>query len=383
MNIFNVRQEKTGRHIELAADISFDRENTVRKLWFRVPNEMENLSLTADPFLAASLIDCMWKDEDIYVEGEVSEKLFNSLETIMDCHILGNSELHKIKIHATKRKNSAGSNQFIGSFFSGGVDSFYTLLKNKEKISHLILVRGFDIALGHEDDKIWDKILHNAKAVAQKYNKQLIPVITNIKYGYNDTATLKFWLESAFGSGCASVGLVFQDFFSEIFIPSSMAYNELIPHGSHPVLDPLWSTEKLEFIHSGCEATRFHKIERQVAKSEMALNTLRVCWENRDKMYNCCNCEKCLRNMTCLEILGKIKDAKSFPEKLDVKKISGLRISDANFMVFLFWKELAEKAKENNKDKLAAAIRRMLRASKRKNLISRYLGFLNKLRNAK
>ena len=34
---------------------------------------------------------------------------------------------------------------FIGCFFSGGVDSFYTLLEQQAEITHLICIHGFDI----------------------------------------------------------------------------------------------------------------------------------------------------------------------------------------------------------------------------------------------
>ena len=39
-----------------------------------------------------------------------------------------------------------------------------------------------------------------------------------------------------------------------------MTYAHLGPLGSHPLLDPLWSSEDVELVHDGCEATRLDKL---------------------------------------------------------------------------------------------------------------------------
>ena len=85
--------------------------------------------------------------------------------------------------------------------------------------------------------------------------------------------------------------------------------------GSHPLLDPLWSSEDVELVHDGCEATRLDKLSL-VASEAAARHWLRVCWENRDGGYNCGRCEKCLRTMVAMDALGVLDAFDRFPHQI-------------------------------------------------------------------
>jgi hypothetical protein len=61
------------------------------------------------------------------------------------------------------------------------------------------------------------------------------------------------------GAALAAVALLFQDRLGKILIPPTYSYADLLPWGSHPLLDPLWSTEQTTIEHEGCEATRVEK----------------------------------------------------------------------------------------------------------------------------
>ena len=110
----------------------------------------------------------------------------------------------------------------------------------------------------------------------------------------------------------ASVGLLFQARFRTILISAAHTYADLGPWGSHPLLDPLWSTELTEFVHHGAHATRVDKC-RVLANSEVAMRHLRVCWENREGRYNCGECEKCLRTMVNLAAVGALGRCTTLP----------------------------------------------------------------------
>jgi hypothetical protein len=110
-----------------------------------------------------------------------------------------------------------------------------------------------------------------------------------------------------------------------MFIAASRSYADLIPLGSHPLLDPLWSTETTEFVHDGCEATRIEKAA-VIASDDIALKHLRVCWENRGGAYNCGRCEKCLRTMACLRTLGVLQRCSAFESPLNLKALADLKV---------------------------------------------------------
>ncbi|MEI7749375.1 MAG: polysaccharide pyruvyl transferase family protein [Candidatus Moraniibacteriota bacterium] len=373
MNISNIREKREREYVEVSADIRYDGETEVRTLWFCVFSPDQEVAVGPEPFIAATLIDCMWKGEDIFIDGSISGKLLRSIEDIIGCHVLGNSELNRIRIHAGAGDERNDGNGFVGSFFSGGVDSFYTLLKNKDEITHLILVRGLDIGLNKEDDPIWEETVQKAGQVAREYGKRLVPVVTNIRFGFSDTAASAFWAESVSGSFLCSVGLLLSGLFGKIFIPSSLAYNEIEPHGSHPFLDQLWSTDHLRFVQDGVESTRVEKIERYVSGN--VANVLRVCWENRDKKYNCCTCEKCVRTMISLDLFGRLGQADAFLEKGYRKSLERINLGNTGYQLS-FWEEILKKGRELGKGDIVRSVEGMLAASRRKVLLNKGRGYL-------
>ena len=103
--------------------------------------------------------------------------------------------------------------------------------------------------------------------------------------------------------------------FKNIYIPSTHVYEDVIPWGSHPDLDPNWSSDQIELIHDGCERNKFNKYEL-IVQDQVALKTLRVCWENRDGAYNCGKCGKCIRAMITLKVWGIQEHPGSFSSPL-------------------------------------------------------------------
>jgi hypothetical protein len=145
----------------------------------------------------------------------------------------------------------------------------------------------------------------------------VIEVETNLRTFLDRYAA---WARLAHGSAMASVGLLLLPFFRRLYVASTHTYADLFPWGSHPMLDPLWSTEGLEFVHDGCEASRVDKT-RLIAQSETALRFLRVCWRNPDGAYNCGQCEKCVRTMVNLHAVGALDRCRSFDRSLDIRDV--------------------------------------------------------------
>jgi hypothetical protein len=112
-------------------------------------------------------------------------------------------------------------------------------------------------------------------------------------------------------------------------IASSYAYAQLHPWGSHPLLDPLWSTEAVEFTHDGCEAMRSEKV-KAIARSGLALSTLRVCWANEQGEYNCGRCEKCLRTMLALHVAGVLERCTTFRRPLTAGALRRMTLGESS-----------------------------------------------------
>jgi hypothetical protein len=303
----------------------------------------------------------MYEKEDLIIEAPISNSLLINISNVQDIMSNWYPELEKIKISSSifydsHLKNNKDS---VACFFSGGVDSSYTLLRNQKKISHLILVQGFDIDL--DDLTLWNKSLINIEKISKGMKKNIITVQTNLR----DIADKKraswgrkykgdFWGKILFGSSLASTGLCLQKNFGLIIIASSgRTRKELIPWGSHPDLDGLWSTEKLEFRHDILE-TRLNKT-KYLSKFPLFIDNLRVCYSNKGGNINCGLCEKCIRTIIALKLCDVKPSIDNFNLIPDVKQIKLCRFNPKSVVPFL-WKQMLEEAVSQGNGELAEAI---------------------------
>jgi hypothetical protein len=162
----------------------------------------------------------------------------------------------------------------------------------------------------------------------------------------------------AYGAILAGIGHLLGPAFHRIYIATGHTVDTLsIMEGSHPDLDPLWSTERLQFVHDGVEATRREKTSL-VAESELALSTLRVCVENRGGAYNCGKCEKCLRTMINLRLAGALERCTTFDQPLDLRRVARIRPHGSRRF---FLEDILQALEANQSDpQLEAAVRRAL-----------------------
>jgi len=306
------------------------------QLWFRYPVQYyTKLSTTANPFVAALLLPAMFLNQTLRFEQTVSQKMLEGVEKFMEIANKWRPEYKLIKIVACSSDQNAEKGQNIGMFFSGGLDSFYTLLKNEnskspasEKISHLIFLHGFDIKL--DDYELFDAALKGVKAVAKHYHKEIVQVTTNVRQITNNILDWQMY----HGTALISVALGMEGALRKIYIAADHTHKDLFPRGSHPLTDPLWATETMDIVHDGCEATRTEKILWQVGKSQVALDNLRVCWESRSGKYNCGICEKCIRTVLNLEAASLLERCKTFKRKLRYSNVKKMRIDNEHTRAF-------------------------------------------------
>ncbi len=300
-------------------------------LWFQFPPGLPPfIEASGDPFFPAALLVAMAHGRRLVIEADVSAALLAAAPRIMQGYdglrLASGGRFQRIEIVAASahRKNRGPT---AGAFFSGGVDSFYTLLRNVARypagdsrlISHLVAVHGFDVPL--EDQRFFETVRSQAEVVAQTLGKTLVPVRTNIR----DVLRRLDWGPYAVGPAIAGVGLSLGRLLHTVFIASGRAFGELRPVaiGMHPGLDPLWSTETVEFVHYGADTKRADKIP-VIASSPLVLRFLRVCWENRDGASNCGRCSKCLNTMVLLDLHGVLNQTGQFPHTYDLRDIAAL-----------------------------------------------------------
>lgn len=323
MKIYDVKTGYKDNYLLLTAKCKIRRFG-YDKAYFKIDKKYENFVYSdASPFAAALLIPSMKQGEDLVIEGSISEELYHSMKSIINIFLSWEIGLKPIKIKANvidKDLNNPGSS---ASFFSGGVDSFYTYLKHKkgkEKIEYLILINGFDI--GPKNKKLWKTTFNNIQQLAVEEKIKLIAVQSNIRRLIEPIFPWSF----THGGCLASVGLLLRNHLKHIYIPSTDEAEAQTPWGSHLDTDKLWSTEKTLFVHDGVEASRNEKVAWITARSSLVQKYLRVCYSNKKEAYNCCQCDKCLRTMINLQYEGVLDKVKTFPEKIDPIKVARLII---------------------------------------------------------
>ncbi len=278
----------------------------------------------ANPFAAALLLPSMKQGEDLIIEGSISTQLLQGMHAIMQEVLKWDIGLQPIKRKADAIVADPPRPQRSASFFSGGVDSFYTYLKHKtdpiekDRIDSFILVNGFDIR--RRNTQLWDRTRQHIKSIAEADKVELILVRSNIQ-GLVEPILL--W-DYTHGGCLAAVGLFLRGAFHQIYIPSTHSVAEQIPWGSNLALDGYWSTEGTTFIHDGTEATRIEKVISQIARSPLALEHLRVCFANERGAYNCGSCDKCLRTMINLYVAGALEKSSTFPHRIDPDLVAAI-----------------------------------------------------------
>ena len=127
-------------------------------------------------------------------------------------------------------------------------------------------------------------------------------------------------LKQSFGAMLTAPAMVLGDLISCFFVPASYRFDEFFRDGSHLVMDHLLSTESMETVHDSSHLIRPEKTA-VVSTWNATHSTLRVCFnttgysQDRRSIVNCGRCEKCIRTMKTLEILGTLERYGTFTRK--------------------------------------------------------------------
>ena len=296
---------------------------------------------SADGALPAVLLPAMTCGERLRFEQPIDEALLRNLPDVQaifrawaDAWPFFRGTPREIEVDATPALADRAPGRAVAAFFSGGVDSFSTVLSHPE-ITHLVFVHGADLAIG--ESELAGRVASRLEHAAELLGKSWIAVETDVRL-LGDAFVP--W-DAYFGSVLASVARLLSPAVERIYVASESPYQRLHRRGSHPLIDHLWGGDAIRIVYDGARFGRADKVER-IADSEVARQTLRVCWENREAAYNCCRCEKCLRTMVALAMLGVLEEFVTFDRPLDVDAVGA--VVPRNKLERDFWEENLELA---------------------------------------
>lgn len=190
--------------------------------------------------------------------------------------------------------------------FSGGVDSFYTLLAAGRRVDDLVFVHGFDMPL--TDLARAAAVEESLREIAGVLGARPIVIRTNLRT--HAAFRVASW-DRTHGGALAAAGHLLADESATMLVSASFHRGGWRPWGSSRHLDPLWSGNGLTIEHVGADLSRGDKL-RLLRDEPLVRRYLRVCWANRPDLLNCSRCEKCIRNQVILAGLGVLEHFRTF-----------------------------------------------------------------------
>ena len=340
-----------------------------KRIWFRSSSAFgKSLSYNSVAFLAVALFPAMRKGLPLRIEAPIPQEILQRLSDFQHIYRQWFSFYQAVEIMTqgdVGDENDAVATGNQAFFFTAGVDSFHTYEGNRENITHALYLYGADLQLDQKE--LRELVSAELGKATDEMGVQFIEVESNLRELTNDYG---WWGEHVHGAVLISTAMLFSNHFNSILIASGSPYYRARPWGSHPITDPMWATSDFDVIHYGAEFNRFEKV-REIAKSELALRYLRVCsgcsirnryGDHHGSSYNCCACEKCLRTMVAMYMIGALEECPAFPEPLDFSRVAALRNVTAQQRANWRWNLLALRDYED--PELQAALEEMQEESR-------------------
>ncbi|HZK39613.1 MAG TPA: hypothetical protein VFD23_05625 [Clostridia bacterium] len=229
------------------------------------------------------------------------------------------------------------------AFFSGGVDSLCTLIRNLEDKPALMTLWGSDMML--TDREGWVKVKENTTKTALTFELDKTFITTNFRQVLNyrelDKLCAPFTDRGWWGSlqhGIAitahSAPYVWLHKISTQYIGASLCDRDKNVHSaSYPSIDEHLVIGSCHTLHDSFDLDRQQKLDEIIRfqkESDLPI-FLRACWESKDG-GNCCRCEKCFR--TIMGILATGTDPKDFGFDININR-AGLK----KIKTFICWSE--------------------------------------------
>lgn len=281
--------------------------------WFDVPAGDRRVS-TGDPWAIALLPLAMSRKESLEVPLPVDPVLLLNLRLLQDTWSTWYPALSVVELDAPSAGTFSRGDRVV-SCFSGGVDSFFTLIRNHarfaagdlRRVSALMLVHGADVSI--EDEETYRALWERYRVVAADFGVSLVAARTNFRTGSLGRLS---WPDLTHAACLAACAASLEADFGCLLVPSGAPYRwALKPWGSTPLTDPLFSSSSLRVEHDGATHSRPEKIEF-LSTYPVVQRQLRVCWRSKSDQ-NCGRCAKCFRTMAVLDASGRLDAFTAFP----------------------------------------------------------------------
>jgi len=371
MKIIDFKLDRDSEYVTASARVIFeDCSRPEKKIFIKTTLEnSKGFDVNPDAFLVGCLLPALHLGEKrIFVEGRICPFLKEGVNVAMN--ILAHwtkGQYTPIKIEGRDREVADElKDPRAGMVMSGGMDSLAALrlnrlnypLEHPAYVKDSYFLHGFDIGGVVERGMkfhVFDRAKEAILKITRDAGTRLIPVYTNIRHLCDER---KLWLDSFFGAVLAAMAHSFNTRINLMFIGSSYDIPNLHPCGSHPLLDPEYSSYNMRIRHRDYELSRLEKI-KIVSTWDTAFQNFRVCLANVPDRLNCGKCEKCVRTMTELTALGLLHKTRAFVED----EVTSADIEQFDITIRVrppFYRPMIPLLRHQGRDDLADTIEKLL-----------------------
>ena len=345
ITLSNLRTEQEGEWTRLICDFTWDSDTsnpfTEKTIWFSVKNENADFFSTKvyDPFLLVPYYVAMRYGQDLKICGKVSAKLYHNLTNYIQQIFLDFSDdLRTVKLEVDGFDTVEQDGTLVGAGISCGVDSLSTIYDNyvnkeasKYRINALFLFNCGTHGYFNDDyaEPLFQARYDMNKEAANELNLPIYQVESNIQFfakkvGQSRVGFLAIW----------SCIISMQKKIRRYYVSGCLSYCEVIKWHEHyhdkdmdgfcgMYLVPLIQTERIELIYDGAQYRRTEKIIR-ISDWSIAQRHLNVCLTEKNTAENCTLCEKCLRTVFVIDVIGKLDE---FSQVFDLNRYKHVRLN--------------------------------------------------------
>lgn len=376
-----VEEIKNGK-VRLCSNIVCEDKNA-KVLYYEVDSEYAQYlnCERGDCFVLGLLHKCMSEKVNIKCEVPVSEQLLFQLRNyyipVISKH-MPNLSYIEINSQSVSVPDTVGNAVATGN--SGGVDSFYTIIKHLNekgsfKLTHLL----FNNISTEDDDskrirKWFDKEKKEKEQIAKEFGLKAISMYSNLYSFYESHYIYNYYYAAQYVSApYVLAGLIGKYYYSSSYSFSDFTMNpKKMTDGSNFDLFALecFSISSLKIYSTGAETGRVDKTIA-IATNDVVNRHLQVCAVEQNKQYNnlgivvkklnCGRCRKCSRTIATLYAIGGLDkfdavfDLSQFNSNKD--KFIGRELASD---LYEFADELTSYLKKNRKYTIKITLWRMI-----------------------
>ena len=379
MRIGPSRREDTEDGSRISATIVWeDVDRPPFEMWFERKGSPEPLADDLHPFLLGSIVPAWRRGERrVRVEGSVCPRLRDGLRAatgLLSQWFSPGRETLAIEavggFHPFPRRSDRAA-----LFLTGGVDSMHVLHANRAAYpaGHPGAFRDavYAVRLAFLETEPSPRAVNLARRQSEVIAKVsaaagLEPVFVDSNFrtiesdvwlaGTNDHAALLAATAHAIAPRVGAVSLA-----------ASFDVGFLYGWGTHPMLDPLFSSTGVELRCEGYGPSRLEKVAA-IARWPLARENLIVCFEGPlpEGRLNCGRCEKCLRTMTALLVVGALEGCPAFcGEGVTAAKIDAMPLGYVPRNLAEYWGPFVGLLDRCGEAAVARAVRRKIAQARR------------------